>query len=357
MTRRIARALVAALALGAQTAAADESAVAAATRVDLYTSATQVSPAQLHRYSSPQAAVSLGLGRTAATASWADQPSFGDGSASDDARFETQELSYVTRVTPSLAIAASVRRFHERGTGDDDLIGVTNDYERNALQLGPAAAFKIMDRLVLGLDLRIRRTSFSGDGAPPKQFGHFASSQGVLLKEGLWELGWAQDLWSYKQRSEGEDKTQHFFRSSVVHVRRLLGASGALSLLARRNPLAPCCYAADGDRWTASLVADGTVADVRLEGGLEVTPERKADARGDQGYDPERRAALASATAPIWSAGAEGRVWVGAFVRKEWGGRKDAPVERAGGTSAVDTADVSTQATHGGVTFTYVAAP
>ncbi len=252
--------LLAALLLLAPPALADEQTLAPAHHRDYPTSSLYVSPADASRFSEPAVGFLLSYSRSLARAK------FNSGEENDDALGQTAAVRLVRKANPSLYWGFALTRYDEHDEANNTLITgdrkVATRLQRT--EAGLEGAYKLMDRVVLGLGVKYRQVATRPDSGKSLSLTHPVLENGVLVRSEWYEAEISQRILSYDQAGEG-GKERQYRREVTAAVRYHSSAALTTGIRFVRNPVPACCLAPASTRQVFALSAEIQTGELKSE--------------------------------------------------------------------------------------------
>lgn len=254
------RRLLAALLFVAAPASADEETVASSHRRDFPTSELYGSPADASRFGPATIGVTLSGGRNSR------QADFGAGKERDDGDVSGFLARGVRKASPSLYWALVVENHEEKNRANNTLITGDRKLEtkRARTEFGLEAAYKMMDKLVLGLGGKYRNVKTEPESGSGTNVTMPVLEAALMVRSEWYEAEVAQRAMSYDQNDD-DGKTRVFRRQTTLVARYHSSASWTSGLILRRNPFPNCCLAPDSNRMTYGLSAEITSGEWKHE--------------------------------------------------------------------------------------------
>jgi hypothetical protein len=239
------------LLLCASPALADEATVAAARHRDFPTSELYVSPADASRFNAPIVGVTFRSTRSLYRAD------FTSGEENDDARGFSSAMRVLRKASPSFYWGIALEQYEEQDEANNTLI--TGDRklatELTRTEGGLEAAYKMMDKVVLGLGAKYRRVQSKPDTGKSADLTMPVLETALLVRSEWYEVELAQRAMAYPQNGD-DGKEPQVRRETTLAGRYRSSATLTTGLRATHNPFPPCCLAPKGSRTVYALSAE-----------------------------------------------------------------------------------------------------
>ncbi len=252
--------LLSSLLVLATPALADEQTLASAHHRDYPTSTLYLSPADASRFNEPALGILLSYSRSLT------RTEFTSGQENDDALGQTAALRLVRKANPSLYWGFTLTRYDEHDEANNTLITgdrkVATRLQRS--EAGLEAAYKFMDKVVLGLGLKYRQVATRPDSGKSLSLTHPVLESSLLARSEWYEAELSQRILSYEQAG-GDGKERQFRREVTAAVRYHSSAALTTGLRFVRNPVPACCLAPASARQIFAVSAEIQTGDLKNE--------------------------------------------------------------------------------------------
>jgi hypothetical protein len=196
-----------------------------------------VSPAQLHRFSTA-------VGEAAVTSVTTRQSLDWDGGNHDESTRGTDAaVAWSRKASPSVYWSVVADRYADEAVVSGD--GPDIKSERTLTSLAPAAAYKLMDRVVIGLAAALRLADTDGDSGRHGRTRQTLWQPALAVKSEWYELGVAHSS-LFVPRSGGDGVS--IYRELLLHAAYWPRPGAEVALIVRDNPLPRCCVATRSHR-------------------------------------------------------------------------------------------------------------